>query len=269
MNYAFTGADDNEQERLRLLGRIYDQNSLEQIDQFDWEPDSSALELGAGAGSLLTPISIRVGPYGTVTAVDLDTSQISAAMLRDFGRVRIIEGDVLTVDLPLAPFDLIHGRMIVSHMGQPERMLRRCCQLGCNGTIVVLEELRRSRAKIVRDGVYFEEVRQAVKTLVSTSSSYNADFGEQLVTWLEQFGCGGIVSYHEFKVESSSPADPIRQVHRLLIYRFADMLLRQGLTTPKILRTALAELDSEELVFSASSMVTACFRLTNIEAKML
>lgn len=129
-------AEDRELNRLRLIEAAVDTDTISSLEETGITRGWSCLELGAGAGSIVEWLGTRVGPEGSVVAVDKKT-----AYLRRFSSspYRVIEGDVL--DLPLeGRVDLMHARYVLIHNKQDREILKKIQGLVKPGGFVVLEE---------------------------------------------------------------------------------------------------------------------------------
>jgi SAM-dependent methyltransferase len=96
------------------------------------------LEVGAGAGSIVRWLSLRVGPNGSVVAADIDTR-----FLEDLsgGNIEVRRFDV-TQDEPEADaYDLVHCRWLLMHLDDPAAALRRMARALRPGGWLLVEEV--------------------------------------------------------------------------------------------------------------------------------
>jgi SAM-dependent methyltransferase len=101
------------------MSAMFDDTTLAWCERSGLQPGARVLELGAGAGSVAESMAARVGRAGSVVAVDRD-----ARFLADkIDRVEVVEVDILRDPLPVGPFDLVHARMLLGHLGEPLRAL--------------------------------------------------------------------------------------------------------------------------------------------------
>lgn len=120
--YLFDAAWDRETERLRANEALWDEGTIERLDRLGVGPGWSCLEVGAGRGSIAHWLADRVGPGGRVVAADLDVDA-----LRETARppLEIRRLDIRTDELPADSFDLVHARMVLQHLEDPEAVMRR------------------------------------------------------------------------------------------------------------------------------------------------
>lgn len=76
------------------------------VDAAALEPGESVLDAGAGTGALTRPLAAAVGSTGIVHAVEVDPAMLAALRVDAPPQVRVVEGDLLDVDLP-APLDAV------------------------------------------------------------------------------------------------------------------------------------------------------------------
>lgn len=108
-----------EQERLSLLERCLDPWTFGQLERTGIAPGWACLELGAGGGSVARWLHAHAGH---VVAADLDTRFLDVTPGDGFA-VRVM--DLRTEEFPLASFDLIHCRYLLTHLGPRAPVLSR------------------------------------------------------------------------------------------------------------------------------------------------
>jgi SAM-dependent methyltransferase len=137
--YPLRNSSDREGTRLKLLEQLSDPTTIAGFEALGVGPGWHCAELGAGGGSMVQWLSQRVGGDGTVTAVDRDTSQLRAVETAH-ANVRVIEGDLCTVELPKDRFDLVHSRSVLMHLECPERVVAEAVSALRPGGWVFFEE---------------------------------------------------------------------------------------------------------------------------------
>jgi SAM-dependent methyltransferase len=107
------GAEESEQERLRLLAELHDPLTEHQLDAIGVGEGWRCLDAGAGAGAVTRLLATRVGRSGYVLATDLDTRLLDALTSEV---VEVRRHDLLADPLPDSTFDLAHGRALLMHV---------------------------------------------------------------------------------------------------------------------------------------------------------
>jgi ubiquinone/menaquinone biosynthesis C-methylase UbiE len=129
--------DQREMERLLLIEQVFDPASRRRLLATGLQAGWRCLEVGPGAGSIMTWMGEVVGPTGQVVAVDLDPKFLGEA---GQSNVDIMRADIRTAQLPEQSFDLVHARYVLIHIPDYEAALNR--MLGClkPGGWLLLEE---------------------------------------------------------------------------------------------------------------------------------
>jgi SAM-dependent methyltransferase len=115
-------APDLERARLAMLQEFYDALSARQLDAVGVGPGWRCLDVGAGGGSVTRMLAERVGPSGSVLAVDIDTSLLEP--LASDG-VQVRRHDLRSDPLPADTFDLVHARLLLMFLPNRLEAVRR------------------------------------------------------------------------------------------------------------------------------------------------
>jgi SAM-dependent methyltransferase len=125
-----------ERRRLELQERSLDPITFDHLERIGVQPGWRCLEIGAGAGSVVSWLADRVGPSGRVVAVDLDTKPVDHL---NGPVIEVREQDLMTADLG-DDFDLVHCRLVLVHLPAKEEALRRLYDAVRPGGWLVCEE---------------------------------------------------------------------------------------------------------------------------------
>ena len=136
--YLFDNSSAWSATRFAALERCYDPVSHRNLTHTGLGIGWQCLEVGAGGGSLGVWLADAVGADGEVTVTDLapppDPSPHAAANLR------LIEHDIVHDALPENTFDLVHARLVLLHLPQRHRVLKKLLHALRPGGHLVLEE---------------------------------------------------------------------------------------------------------------------------------
>lgn len=121
-DYAFDNAWAHARRRLRGLEQLLDPGTLRHLEALGVGEGWRCLEIGAGGGSIAEWLSRRVGPTGQVMATDLDTRFLAALTAPNLD---VRRHDIISDDLPEGRFDLVLSRLVLEHIQERERALRR------------------------------------------------------------------------------------------------------------------------------------------------
>jgi len=135
--YMFEAGWQAEQRRLAALETIWDPYTFENLERIGVAPGWRCLEVGGGNGSVAAWLCDRVGESGRVVATDLDTRFLS---LRDEANLEVRTHDIIHDEIEQAAYDLVHCRLLLSHLpGHEEALCRMTAALKPGGWLLVEE----------------------------------------------------------------------------------------------------------------------------------
>lgn len=108
--------------RFDALSALFDEVTLRHVDRLGPQPGWRCWEVGAGGPGLPRALADRVGPDGHVLATDLDVEWMGAQLP---ATVRVRRHDVAVDEVPGAGFDLVHARLVLTHVPARAEALRR------------------------------------------------------------------------------------------------------------------------------------------------
>lgn len=134
--YGFDPSWTNEQRRLALIEHSYDPFTIARLEQLGVAPGWRCLDVGAGGGSIARWLRDRVGPEGSVVALDVDTR-----FLEDEPGIEARRADILTDELEQGAYDLVHCRLLLHHLRgrQLEAVERMAAALRPGGVLMAAE----------------------------------------------------------------------------------------------------------------------------------
>ncbi|MBQ1049271.1 methyltransferase domain-containing protein [Micromonospora sp. C51] len=136
----------NAPQQLDPLQRVLDPITRHDLAKIPIRPGWTVLDVGAGAGSVTRDLADKVGPTGTVIAVDIDTRLLEPTAVIDVYQRDLRDG----LDLPIEPgsLDLVHSRCVLEHLDNRVDLLGQMITLLRPGGWLVLGEIVHSRALI-------------------------------------------------------------------------------------------------------------------------
>lgn len=168
--YVFHRVEDRrELERLRMIELVFDPVSRRRILATGLQAGWRCLEVGPGAGSIMTWMGEAVGPTGQVLAVDLDSKFLSEA---ERPNVSVMRADIRTAQLPSRSFDVVHARYVLIHLSEYEVALTKMFDSLKPRGWLVLEEPDFSASRGItgneQELVSFRKVNQAIEQMYAT-----------------------------------------------------------------------------------------------------
>lgn len=135
--YVFGRRRERERRRLELFELLRDPASTRRLEQTGVGAGWRCLEVGAGRGSIARWLARRIGPDGSVLAIDLEPE-----LLDDVNepRLEVRGADVREIELQPRSFDLIHARAVLEHMPHRAPALTRMVSWLAPGGWLVVEE---------------------------------------------------------------------------------------------------------------------------------
>ena len=142
--YSFDNDDPDAANRHNYLPAMLDGLTTSRLASIGDLTGKRCLELGAGGGSVARWLASRVGPAGRVLATDINTRH-----LRTDPGYEVLPHDLVSEPVPAGPWDVIHARLVLLHMPQRGRVLRRLASALAPGGALALEELETTIRKRV------------------------------------------------------------------------------------------------------------------------
>jgi ubiquinone/menaquinone biosynthesis C-methylase UbiE len=155
------------------------------------EPGMRLLDVGCGPGTITMDLAERVGPTGSVTALErteaaLDLARSEAAR-RGAGNVDLVVGDVQALSLPDDGYDVVHAHQVLQHVADPVRALREMRRVCRPGGVVA------ARDSDYAAFTWFPNVPEldrwlAVYRQVARGNGAEPDAGRRLLSWTRRAG---------------------------------------------------------------------------------
>jgi SAM-dependent methyltransferase len=135
--YAFPNSWALARRRLALLEAVHDPSSFRRAQALGVGRNWRCLDAGAGNGSFARWLAGRVGPSGSVLAVDLDVR-----LLEEISdpRIEVRRMDLVTDELPPDAFDFVHTRLLLIHLPERDAVLRQLAAALRPGGVLMVEE---------------------------------------------------------------------------------------------------------------------------------
>jgi len=176
-------------ERLAALERDRDYATIRCLEAISVAARWRCLEIGGGGGSIAAWLCERVGSMGTVLATDTNTRFLAAL---DYPWLEVRTHNVITDTLPAAKFDLVHTRLVLTHLPERERVLEKLAKAVKVGGWLLVEEPDFSIESIA-PGIDEDLIRlwtqgMRVVGLVQRQRGMDVTLGLRLFTMVRDFG---------------------------------------------------------------------------------
>jgi len=132
--------------RLRLVDEVYGASTRQMLQEAGLKPGIRVLDMACGVGTVSCWMAERVGPQGKVVAADISAAQLEVARAAwkacpDLPEIEFVEASAYDTGLPSESFDIVHARLLLCHLDQPDRALREFHRLLKPGGAIVSHEL--------------------------------------------------------------------------------------------------------------------------------
>jgi ubiquinone/menaquinone biosynthesis C-methylase UbiE len=142
-SYIIKGGEEG-RARLSVLARVLAPTTEKLFDRFEPFKGRLAIDAGGGGGDVSFEIAERVGADGRVVAIDLDETKLASgreeAERRGLGHVEFIRGSVIE-PWPASNASFVYVRFVLTHLPEPEALLRRAMEALSPGGTIVIEDI--------------------------------------------------------------------------------------------------------------------------------
>lgn len=255
--YAFENARALQPERLRLLAALLDDGTFRLLERLGVQPGWRCLEVGAGGGSVAAWLCDRTAPAGSVLATDLDTT-----VLRELKRpnLEVRVHDVLRDELPEREFDLVHARLLLAWLADPEGGLRRMLAALRPGGCLLVEEM--DFHSIAPDAgldpvtrALFRRVIDAHHSVLAEQHAFDPFCGRGLDRALSTAGLARVES--EGRLSIWRGGQPGGTVWRLTLIQLREQLIEHGRVTATEVDAIIDLCDDPGLAFMSQATIAA------------
>ncbi|MFI1191235.1 class I SAM-dependent methyltransferase [Streptomyces californicus] len=172
----FSHAAANERQRLTALSDVLDPVTFSVLAGLPLGERPRCLELGAGTGTVAAWMAAHL-PGAQVTATDVDLSLVTAPRAAN---LRFVRHDITSDRFPAESFDLIHGRYLMHHLPDRERVLGEIVRWLAPGGTLVLEDPAVFPLYSARDPLYRAVCLGATEVLAERIGSDCTDWALDL-----------------------------------------------------------------------------------------
>ena len=122
LRYVFGNADKETQARFAALSAMFDPGTIRHLEDRGVGRGWRCLEVGGGSGSIATWLADRVGPTGRVLVTDIDPRFLETLKLPN---LEVRRHNIVSDPLPEKAFDLVHARLVLIHLSERDKVLKR------------------------------------------------------------------------------------------------------------------------------------------------
>ncbi|QEV17526.1 methyltransferase domain-containing protein [Streptomyces alboniger] len=208
---------------------LFDPTTFGHIERLGIGPGWRCWEVGAGGTTVISWLAKRVGPTGRVLATDIDTSWQTRAA-RSPLEVRV--HDVAADPPPIEAYDLVHARLVLADVADPERAVKSMIRALRPGGRLLIEEADVALQPLACPDEYgpaqelANRLRHAVRTLLAGRGADLA-YGRRMPRLLREAGLRHVESDAYFPLASPACA----ALEATTLQQLRQDLISEGLTT--------------------------------------
>ena len=252
--YLLDNAAAQAAQRFRALSRLFDAVTRGHLDALGIAAGWRCWEVGAGDIAIPAWMAERVGALGHVLATDIDTSWLRA----ERGNVEVRTHDVAADAPPAGPFDLVHARLVLSHVPNRDEGLRRMASVLRPGGWVLIEDfdpLSASEACPAPRSVEQLRANLIRRGFLELLAARGADlrYGRKLARLLKQLGLEDVGTSAFFPSIDAATID----LERANVAQVAPSLVAGGYASPADIESHLHDLEARQIDVSMPPLISA------------
>jgi SAM-dependent methyltransferase len=214
------------------------------------------LEVGGGGGSIAQWLCRRAGKSGRVVVTDLDITHL--AHLSGEANLEIERHDVLTDPIPERAFNLIHARLVIGELREPQVAIQRLVASLRIGGSLVLEDYDRTSLAADTDDPAAAELFARVEGAIAEelrASGLDPAYGRRLYRQLESAGLADVITRGANAVQAGG--QPLADLLLEELAQMRERLIEGGRATVQEIDGVAALLRDSGFVFMSPTLVTA------------
>jgi SAM-dependent methyltransferase len=259
--YIFDNAAEGETAtRFGSLDAIYNPRTFRFLEATGIRAGWTCLEIGGGSGAVAAWMAERVGTTGSVLLTDIEPRFIEASGRQHLSNVELRRHDIAADPLPASAFDLVHARLVLSHVPQRQSALDKLvAALKPQGYLVIEEFDPRlvDRGLASADPVAADCFRRVIGALgrLMDERGFSADWGRVLYARLRAAGLTGVGMEGHIAVRPGGSAGA--HLDAANIAQVRDSAVRNRLVTDAEVDAVLSSLEDPEFAVFSPVMFTA------------
>ena len=250
-------ASTREQERLAVLAGNYDSDTFRLLEDCGVAPGWRCAEVGAGSGTVAAWLADAVGAAGSIVAFDIDTSHLDHP--GHWSNVVVHQHDIVAEPIGDASFDLVHTRLVIEHLPEPERLLEMLARATRPGGVLVVEctDMLATAAADQSNprSRPFDEFMAMSFAAVESLSTFDVGFARRLPRLFDALGFNASGSQVVGRVARGGDSKALE--YALPVAAMRSTFVERGHTTLDAIDEYLASLADPDFWFVANNVIAA------------
>jgi SAM-dependent methyltransferase len=228
-SYVLDNASEQATRRFASLEACYDPVTIRQLEEIGVSPGWSCLEVGGDGGSIARWLAERAGEGGRVVVTDIDGRWLEV----EHPNIELRQHNIATDELEWGAFDLVHERLVLIHLPERDRALRRMIDALKPGGWVLIEDFDCSWVTLEpagepADAALFTKVLDAFYHVLD-QAGVDLAYGRGFYSLLRQ---QGLIDVHvEAHIQIASGGSPGFALYRANVEQLRDRLIDLGLVS--------------------------------------
>jgi ubiquinone/menaquinone biosynthesis C-methylase UbiE len=219
--------------RLELQDELLKAYTDEHLQKANLSEGQTVWDIGCGPGTMTVELARRVGDTGHVYAIDFNQEQLTIAQRKvaaaGLKNVTFILGDIRSQkNLPLGNADLVYIRFVLSHVNNPEIIVRMIKSLLKKGGVVASQEPIMTSCYEPSNHEIFRQYRDTVADL-GRKIGNDYDLGKRLKSLYDQEEFAKTEGYFIQPIMNLTTA---KELFLLDIAEWTDKAIKLGVLTP-------------------------------------
>jgi len=259
--YLLNNAQAEAGARFQALAELFDPWTQRHVLATGLQAGWHCWEIGAGGPGIPAWLAERVGSRGRVVATDIDTGWLS-----DADGCEVLRHDV-AADEPPGTFDLIHARLVLTHVPERDAALSGMIRALRPGGWLVLEDADPALQPLLcpeESGpaeVLGNRLRRGFRSLLAARGA-DLGFGRTLPRRLRDAGLLDVVADAYFPM--TGPACAV--LERATVLQVRDRLLAANLATEDEIEQHLENVATRPMDLATAPLITAWGRRAGVDA---
>jgi SAM-dependent methyltransferase len=251
--YSLDNAGQEASSRFHALADTFDAETIRHLEDLGVGPGWRCLEVGGGGGSIAHWLASRIESSGYLLITDIDPRFLESLNLP---HAEVRRHNIATDPLPEAAFDLVHARLVLTHIPEREAALKRMVASLKPGGWLLVEEIDISLSP---DPASFhgEVHAKTFDAMLRAMEQRGVDhrFGRRLFGLLRGLGLDKVAS--EGKASVWTATTPGTSILRANFEQLHDDILRTGLVTEQEFQQDMAQMSDPSFMMPSPILWSA------------